>query len=156
MAKRRVTRSAEITPPDVVFPSLQGFKQPTKLPLTSDVVGVMRGKQEFDKHPVISDSAKTVATMIYSKYHHDTVYCISLKDIQEKVEKDWDTFRNGKKRILEGRTTGKEVEKYLKLAKQAESLYNVEAKTKAREKKCYEEWGIEISGLQHSRLRPRD
>ena len=155
MAKKRITRSAEITPPDVVFPSLQCFKQPTKLPLTNDVIGVMRGLQGLkvaEKHPMVADSAKTVATMIYSKYHHDTVYCISFKDIKVKVEKDWETFRKGKKRILEGRTSGNEVNKYLKLAKEAGKLYDVDAKTEARKKKCYEEWGIKMSDNDKSYL----
>ena len=85
MAKR-LTRSVEIKSPDVVFPALLGFTQPTKLPLTRDVIGVLRGIQENpSKSRPIAEVCWSVADMIYSKYHHDTAYCISIQGIAIKL-----------------------------------------------------------------------
>ena len=152
MAKS-LTRSVEIKSPDMVFPALLGFTQPTKLPLTRDVIGVLRGIQEDpSKCRPIAEVCWSVADMIYSKYHHDTVYCISIQRIAKKLDNDWKIFKDCRKRVFGGRTSGKEVQKCIGLANKADKLYEVAAVTTDRKEKCKKEWGVEMGVNEKNHL----
>ena len=83
--------------PDVMFPSLPKFDHPKKLPTNLSVVGVLRYLTEAKfSHDV---AVREVSKLVYAKWFHDTVYCISLQGIQKKLRKMWDEFRKGKKRV---------------------------------------------------------
>ena len=70
---------------------------------------------------------------------------MNVTHIARKIESDWKNFRDGKKRIAQGRKSGTEVKKYMSLAKLADNLYDVAAKTTARKTVCKKEWGVDMS-----------
>ena len=108
MSGRKLTRNSVITPPDVAFPHVEKFS--TRLPTYGEVIGVLRKIVEDTKTNIrLRDALNTVANMVYSKYHHDTIYCISFAAILKRIEKDWETFKKGKVRCLSGKTTGSEI-----------------------------------------------
>ena len=86
--------------PDVIFPSLDKFQHPTKLPTNKSVIGVLQsltsGGAVRTRH---DDAAREVAKLVYSKWFHDTVYCIHLNAVFKRIKKMWETFREGRKRF---------------------------------------------------------
>lgn len=147
------TRSSNILFPDVVFPPLKDFSNPTKLPLYRDVIGVLRGLLETKKtNTAVSDALSIVRDMIYQKYHHDTIYCLHPSTIRNKIKKDWEIFQHGKFRIDAGRLKGKEVDKYNALAQKASELYDVSTDDPARMTACQKEWGVTMKETEKQYL----
>ena len=97
------------------------------------LLGVLRNiLEEKTSNVPTKEAMETVADMIYSKYHHDTVYCIGVRGIQKRPEKDWEIFKKGKRRFNAGRSTGCEIENYKKLTDKADKLYDVAATEKSQ------------------------
>ena len=143
--KRKFTRSSSIRPPDVVFPYVERFS--AQLPTYKDVIGMMRWLMEDLKSNIPENEAvERTANMVYEKYKHDTVYCKSLARIRQKVGRDWEAFRDGKKRVRDGRSTGKEIERYNKLVLNAEKLFDVAAETTTQKDTCKAEWDGVVMG----------
>ena len=96
----------------------------------------------------INEAIERVANVIYSKYHHDAVYCLTVHGIKWRIEKDWDIFKKGRKRFKSGRQSGKEIENYKKLADKADKLYDVVASDKDRKTQCAAEWGVAMGAKE--------
>lgn len=136
--------------PAVVFPVLPKFVPSSQLPTIKSVIGVLQnltvgGLSGFFQ---IShkEAVREVAKLVYAKWYHDTVYTIPLYAIVRKMEKMWDTFREGKKRYARG---GKAVEEYNKIVEEADNLFDIGALTADHISKCKEEWGVTMSEAEH-------
>ena len=90
--------------------------------------------------------------MMYSKWYHDTVYCINPLAILKCIEKEWNIFEEGKKRIRSGRLTGKAVAQYKQMRDRSHKLFDVAASTTEKLKKCEAEFGVKMSQNEISYL----
>ena len=107
--------------PDVEFPVLDKFLQPAKLPSYKSDIGVLQSLTAGGKHKVRhEDAVREVAKQVYSKWYHDTVYCLHLETVIHRMVKVWDIFR-------EGRKTGSAIDAYKALVKKKDSLYDLSA-----------------------------
>ena len=57
----------------------------------------------------VKEAVREVAKWVYAKWFHDTIYCISLNAIQDRLEKMWNIFKEGNKRFNAGLLDGKAV-----------------------------------------------
>ena len=96
---------------NVLFPEIENFLHPTKLPVIKSVIGVMRHLMAGGKARMsVKEASREVAKRVYAKWFHDTIYCISLNAVMDRLEKMWLTFKEGKRRFNEGRLDGKAVQ----------------------------------------------
>ena len=85
MPSRTRAQSGDINP-DVVFPLLDKFQHPTKLPTNKSVIGVLKSKTAGGKVQTRhEDAVREVAKLVYSKWFHDTVYCVSFRTMKRRV-----------------------------------------------------------------------
>ena len=137
--------------PAVVFPIMPSFIPMSQLPTIKSVIGVLQsltaGGSAKTSH---KDATREVAKLVYAKWYHDTVYCIALNGIVRKLDKMWDTFREGRKRFASGRESGKAIDEYRKIAEHAEKLFDVGATTTEQSAKCKEEWGVTMTEAEHN------
>ena len=76
-----------------------------------------------------------VSKQVYSKYYHDTVYCLSVRSITRKIENLWKLIKEGKKRSKEKERQDTSVVKdYKKLFDTKHDLFDVYAEDYARRK----------------------
>ena len=152
-ATRKTRQAGELLDPDIDFPALPKFKDPNKLPTTSDVIGVLRYLLDNPKTNIhYSQAFSEVKKMIYSKWYHDTVYCITSAAIAKRIEKEWNIFKEGRKRIRSGRKSGKAVDQYKQLKERSQKLFDVAASTHERLKQCEVEFGVKMSQNEVSYL----
>ena len=145
-------RSSDIKHED--FPVVEKDKFVDCLPTYGHVIGVMRYIMEDQKTNVrLNDALKKISNMIYSKYRHDTVYCITERAIKKRVESDWTIFRVGKGRIKSGRTSGKEVDAYNNLCSKVDLLYDVSTDNPSRAEVLAKEWGVTMGDNEWRYLR---
>ena len=159
MPPKTRNQSGDINP-DVLFPLFDKFQQPSKLPTYKSVIGVLKsltaGGKANHSH---EEAVREVAKLLYSKWFHDTVYCLAINTVQDRLRKDWEIFREGRKRFQAGRMTGKGIDAYKELVTNMNSLYDIGYET-ARGKKsetlklscvarCKEEWGVTMSDKEY-------
>ena len=122
--KKKSTRSSgPLLDPDVLFPSCKEFEHPKKLPTVKSIVSCL--KYLTNKKYTHEQAIREVAKRVFAKYYHDTVCCLSLRGIEKRVEGIWDTFREGRRRVREGRTTGKAIDSYKEIASKIDALFDV-------------------------------
>ena len=139
--KRQTRSTGDLLDPDNDFPAISKFKDPKKLPLCSDIIGVLRHLLEDPKSMITTSQAlHEVKKMVYSKWCHDTVYCITPVAILKCIKKEWNIFKGGKKRIRSGRLTGKAVDQYKQMRDRSHKLFDVAASTTERLKQCEAVW----------------
>ena len=130
--------------PDVTFPSLAKFDNPKKLPTNGSVIGVLRHLTE--NKFTHDDAVVEVSKLVYSKWFHDTVYCITLQAIRKKMRKMWDIFREGRKRYQEGKTSGKAIDQFTKLTSVSDDLFDIYTENNERIQTLKErEWKVSMS-----------
>ena len=136
--------SGALLHPDVTFPTLTKFKNPTKLPTNASVIGVLwyLTEQKFTH----DDAVNEVSKLVYAKWFHDTIYCLTLQGIRKKMKKLWDVFREGRKRFQEGKNSGKAIEQYRKLSDAESELFDIYTDNEVRVKNLKEEeWRVPMS-----------
>ena len=156
MPSRTRAQSGDINP-DVVFPLLDKFQHPTKLPTNKSVIGVLKSKTAGGKVQTRhEDAVREVAKLVYSKWFHDTVYCIHLHAVVKRIQKTWDIFREGRKRFNAGRKTGPAIDAYSALVEQADNLFDIGLDTLKTETlkqacvaRCRDEWGVTMTEQEH-------
>ena len=81
------------------------------------MIGVLRHLTIGGKKNVKHKTAVTeVVKLVYSKWYHDTVYCLSFMSMERKLGDLWKDFREGKKRLSDARGyNNKAVQKYKEL-----------------------------------------
>ena len=147
MATHKKTRqSGPLLDPDIDFPMIAKFSNPKKLPLYSDVIGVLRYLLESKNTNIeVNQALNEVKKNLYSKWYHDTVYCITPASILKRLQKDWAVFKEGKKRLRAGRESGKAIDDYQVLRSKATQLYDIAATSDQRIAQCAEEFGVAMS-----------
>ena len=143
--------------PDVVFPLLDKFQHPTMLPTIKSVIGVLQSKTAGGKAQTSHDDAvREVAKLVFSKWFHDTVYCIALHAVVKRIRKIWEIFREGRKRFNAGRNSGPAIDAYSDLVADADKLFDIGPGTlktenlrQARVTKCFEEWGVAMTEQEY-------
>ena len=110
--------------PAIVFPSMEVFEHPKKLPTTKSVIGVVKylTERKFSEKVAIQEVSK----LVFAKWYHDTIYCVSVRSINRKVSQAWRTFFEGRKRYA-SKQEGIALENYKSLVKEAEKTFNVRA-----------------------------
>ena len=131
--------------PDIVFPPMEKFFHPSKLPTVKSVIGVFR---HFTLKKVPHETAvKEVVKSVYSKWFHDTV---SIRTMERRLSELWKEFREGKKKLAEGKGDQfKVVRKYKEIVENSDTLWDVYAKDDKRWKECEKEWGVRMSDMEH-------
>ena len=135
--------SGPLLDPSIVFPPLEKFGDPFKLPTIKDVIGVLRHLTE-NKSPH-QLAVTEVAKRVYAKWYHDSIYCFPEWTIKRKIENLWSTFRDGKKRHLAGRSMGKAIDNYKILVADANKLFDVYETDENRRRTRKDEWGVTMS-----------
>ena len=151
MAARKKTRlSGPVLDPDIDFPllDLKVFVNKKQLPVHRDVIGVLQYILEDQKSNVSqSDAIGEVKNRLYAKWYHDNVYCITQAGIQKRIEKDWLVFKEGKRRLQEGRQSGKAIDLYKSLHDRSNVLYDIAATSDERIQQCSEEFGVKMTSV---------
>ena len=136
--------------PGVVFPTMEKLTPSSQLPTIKSVIGVL---QSLTAGGVIQTSHKEavreVGKLVFAKWYHDTVYCVPLNGVVRKLEKLWDTFREGRKRFGEGREGGKAMDQYRMIVEDAEKLFDVGATNPDQVTRCKEEWGVTMTEAEY-------
>ena len=86
-----------------------------------------------------------VSKVIYSKWMHDTIYCISLEAILKRLTKFWIAYKEGVKRLRDGRESSVAVQKYKDMVQQKKTLFDIFPGDIGRMQKCEIEWGVKMS-----------
>ena len=149
MAKCKTRSEGQIFDFDKEFPSYNTFQPPKKLPTFQSVIGLLKYHLEMGSGVVTTNMAvNEVAKQVYSKYYHDTVYCLSVRSITRKIEALWKLINEGKKRSKEkGRQDTSVVKDYKKLFDTKHDLFDVYAEDDTRKKACEEEWGVKMTDV---------
>ena len=134
--------SGPILDPDIAFPVADCFQHKNKLPTIKSIIGLLRW---YTEHKFSHQQAvKDVSKIVFAKWYHDTVYCISLRSIERKMTKLWGDFREGRKRWA-GKQQGKAIEKYQELVQKGDNLFDIYADDQDRRTVCKEEWGVSMT-----------
>ena len=79
--------------PDVIFPLLDQFVHPTMLPVYKSVIGVLQsltaGGKAQTRH---EDAVREVAKLVISKWFHDSIFCLALDTVVDRIRKILDFF----------------------------------------------------------------
>ena len=142
----KFTRNSEIPDPDVVFPRLEAFRQPTMLPTNGDVIGVMRGLMLSGdgKRMGAEEVLNKVTKMVYERYKHDTVYCVQFTVIKRRLKRNYEIVKEARKRLV-NQSRGECKQEYLDLAKNSGKLFEVSDVSDVRAKECAKEFGVTMS-----------
>ena len=124
MAAKSRHSSGPVLDVDIVFPSMEKFLHKTRLSSIKSVIGVLGHLTNSKvKHEV---AVREVTKLVYSKWYHDTVYCINMRAMERKLSELWKDFREGRRRVAEGRgDSSKVVVKYKHLVEVSDGLWDV-------------------------------
>ena len=82
-------QSGPLLDPDLDFPPIYSFKDKNRLPTYSDVIGVLRYLLDGRTTNISYRAAfNEVKKIIYSKWYHDMVFCITPATILKRIQKD--------------------------------------------------------------------
>ena len=127
------------------FPPLKKFNPPDKLPTKASVVGRVRYLCSGGKNNMSNDKAAVeVAKEVYSKYFHDTVFCLSKSKITQCVKDLWKVQRDGGRVARAGRMNLKLAQDYQKLIKSKDDLFDMATEDPEQKKKLEVEWGVKM------------
>ena len=101
--------------PSVDFPEMEKFEPPNKLPSVKSVIGVLKflaspkeaGRYQFTQDQALMEVTKSV----FSKWYHDTIYCLPMSTIKRRVGDIWAIYREGSKRLQRDRMSSEAVKK---------------------------------------------
>ena len=127
----------------VVFPAMVEFTPRTKLPTMKSIIGVL--KFLTDNKTLHEAAVKEVSKRVYAKYFHDTIYCISLCSIERRIGDTWNHFREGRKRVGEGKTTGVSIDRYREIFAAADKLYDFAETDESKWSTIQTNWGVKMS-----------
>ena len=135
--------SGEVLDADIVLPMMDKFSHRGKLPTIKSVIGVLRSMTgEGKKQVAHAIAVKEVVKLVYSKWYHDTVCCISMRSMERKLSELWKDFREGKKRLGGGRENCKAVDKYKNLVEAKDKLWDVYPPDEKRRRESVSRSGV--------------
>ena len=134
---------------DTNFPMCEKLEPVRKLPTNKGVYGRMMSLCSGGKRNMsVQHASSEVAKEVFCKHYHDTVFCLSVRQIQRKIEAGYQALKLGQKRINQGRESGPDVRKLKEMVEKKESLFEVfldPVKDKEKIKSCEGEWGVKMS-----------
>ena len=145
-ANSRATRSAgPLLDPDINFPACERVSK--QLPDIKMVIGLVKFLLSKTHGPDGSEPkiVREVGKLVYTKWWHDTVYCISLNAVVKRVQKLWAEYKEGLKRLRAGRDKSAPVQRYKEIIAQKDHLFDVFAHEKDMRDRCEIEWGVRMS-----------
>ena len=86
-----------------------------------------------------------VSKLVYTKWWHDTVYCISFSATVKRVTKLWGEYKEGLKRLRAGRENSAAVKRYKEIVAEKDHLFDIFAHEKEMRDRCEVEWGVKMS-----------
>ena len=130
--------------PEVNFPETE--KITTQLPDFKTVIGLIKFimKKENGRKSE-GEIMREVGKLVYTKWWHDTVYCIGLNAVVNRVKKLWREIKEGLKRLKAGRDTSSAALRYKEIVVEKDSLFDIFAKDKERREHCELFWGVQMS-----------
>ena len=144
MPPKGTRSSGPVLDPDLVF--VESQRLTTQLPDIKTVIGLIKfHKRKDNGRKTEGQVLREVAKLIYTKWWHDTVYCITISGIVKKVTKLWKEYREGVKRMNAGRDTSTATQKYKDICRDKDKLFDVFANEKERKDQCELEWGVKMS-----------
>ena len=153
MQARNTRASGPLLDPNIIFPEVP--KTSTQLPDNASVIGLI--KYHIRKGTGVCserDVLREVAKLVYSKWWHDTVYCISLEGIVYKMSQLYKQYRDGWLRLKQGRETSAAAMKYKELVETRNHLFDIFPNDpKLGEKRiehCKLDWGVKMSPAEKS------
>ena len=131
--------------PDIVFPECRSLT--TKLPDIKTTLGLIKFHVRVGTGKIrnVGEVLREVSKLVYSKWWHDTVYCITLDAVVKKLTKLWGEYKDGVKRKREGRLTSTAVLRYIEIVQTKNQLFDIFPKDKKRMDVCELEWGVKMS-----------
>ena len=144
MSSSKMTRSSgPAMDPDVNFPETE--KITTQLPDFKTVIGLIKFimKKESGRKSE-GEIMREVGKLVYTKWWHDTVYCIGLNDVVNRVHKLWREIKEGLKRLKAGRDTSSAALRYKEIVVEIDSLFDIFATDKERREHCELFWGVQM------------
>ena len=136
--------------PALVFPSLPRFSPPSQLPTLKSVLGVLQSLTSGGSAQTTHAKAvREVSKLIFAKWYHDTVFCLSVNAIAKRLTKVWMEFRESRKRYGEGKQSGKAIEDLKQMVENADKLFDIGCSSPAQIAKCKEEWGVTMTDPDH-------
>jgi hypothetical protein len=153
MLSKNTRASGPLLDPVVIFPECPRTTPP--LPDIATVIGLIKyhlregkcGKSE-------KDVVREVAKLVYSKWWHDTVYCITMDGIVYKMTELYKQYKDGWLRLKQGRDKSVAAEKYKELVEKKNHLFDIfPSDPKLGEKRrehCQLDWGVNMSQAEKS------
>ena len=146
----RTTRaSGPLLDPDVVFPEVE--KISSQLPDLKTVIGLVKSLlKKGNGWKTEKEVFVEVAKLVYTKWWHDTVYCIAISSVVKRVTKLWGELKEGVKRWRAGRSGSAAVKRYTQIVEERDTLFDIFAHEKERRDQCLLEWGVKMSPAEIS------
>ena len=146
----RTTRaSGPLLDPDVVFPEVE--KISSQLPDLKTVIGLVKSLlKKGNGWKTEKEVFVEVAKLVYTKWWHDTVYCIAISSVVKRVTKLWGELKEGVKRWRAGRSGSAAVKRYTQIVEERDTLFNIFAHEKERRDQCLLEWGVKMLRIRIS------
>ena len=153
MLSKNTRASGPLLDPVVIFPECP--RTTSQLPDIATVIGLIKyylreGKCSKSEKDVVREVAK----LVYSKWWHDTVYCITMDGIVYKMTELYKQYKDGWLRLKQGRDKSVAAEKYKELVEKKNHLFDIfPSDPKLGEKRrehCQLDWGVKMSQAEKS------
>ena len=145
MSSSKKTRSSgPVLDPEENFPEAQKIN--TQLPGSKTLIGLIKflmRKENGRKSE--GEIMREVGKLVYTKWYHDTVYCIGQNAVVNRVQKLWRETKEGLKRLKAGRDTSTAALRYKEIVAEKDSLFDIFAKDKERRDHCELFWRVKMS-----------
>ena len=144
VSSRGTRSSGPVLDPNLVFPECK--RPTTQLPDIKMVIGMIKFWLR-EGTGVVSEGAvlREVSKLVYTKWWHDTVYCIHLDTVVYRVKNLWKDFKEGVKRMKAGRDASAAVQRYKDIVQDKDLLFDIFPKDKSRMDFCELDWGVKMS-----------
>ena len=138
--------------PYVLFPVMENFLPKVMLPTHKSVIGKLRYLTSGGSHNMThSEAVREVGKLVWTKWVHDTCYCVSLSMIVKRLTGLWEIYRKAREDYQRGRLTSTSMDQYRdKLASVCESLFDVAASTAQQIAACKNNWGVDMGPNEHA------
>ena len=147
MSSKKCTRSdGPIMDADLVFPECP--KPTTQLPDIACVIGMVKFNLRVKVGAVVKSEKEVireVAKLVYSKWWHDTVYCLTVEGIVWRITELYKQYKEGWKRLRAGRETSAAAMQYTQIVETRFHLFDIFPDDLDRRDHCEDDWGVKMS-----------
>ena len=131
---------------DLVFPECP--KPTTQLPDIACVIGMVKFNLRVKVGAVVKSEKEVireVAKLVYSKWWHDTVYCLTVEGIVWRITELYKQYKEGWKRLRAGRETSAAAMQYTQIVETRFHLFDIFPDDLDRRDHCEDDWGVKMS-----------